>query len=130
MVDDSYSMPRMEYLLNNHADNSLDMLGVLRIIQLRHSRQPWRRCAAYRLVFSICKQHPELVSPDIWNWSFLPCVQRTDAALLLFEQVLESERAFTCTHIGLREQHKNMAGKPDRIACCSCRLFRSHCMQQ
>lgn len=61
-IEDTYTVPRLEYLMFRHIENSSDVLGILYVVQLRTSRQPWRRCAAYRLAYCLCKQDPTLVS--------------------------------------------------------------------
>lgn len=61
MVDDNYTVPRLEHLLTRHVEGNPDVLGILYIVQLKNLRQPWRRCAAYRVVYCLCKQYPEMV---------------------------------------------------------------------
>ena len=63
MIEDTFAVPRLEHLLTRSVETSPDLLGILHMVQLRNLRQPWRRCAAYRLVHSICKIRPDLVPP-------------------------------------------------------------------
>lgn len=67
MVSDAFLFRRMEIFLtqaSSHGDQ--DSAGLLVTVQTRNTRQPWRRCAVYRVITQFCKSQqnlaPELVS--------------------------------------------------------------------